>query len=300
MRGLGLLISATLAVGLVPLAATPASAAAPGNDEPQGAVVLHLGDRVVQDTSQATTNAQDQALNANCGAPATNASVWYKYSPRVDHVVVMNVKASDYSTGVMVFRGTPSADSLVTCGPGAVGLHARAGKTYYIMAFSDDPNVNGGKLVLSLKKAPPPPRVHISVAKRGVAFHGGGGAARLHGTYSCRHGSFAFLGGTLHQRAGRLKIPAKFTKRLRCNGRHHRWSALVVSDVGTYARGHAWTGVTIFACGIVTCRHDTAGRHHIHLAWARRWQPQRSVQPSSVRTDGPRPLVQRQAQWPGT
>jgi hypothetical protein len=300
MRAWGLLISTTLAVALVPLAATSASAAAPGNDEPQGAVVLHLGDRVVQDTSQATTNAQDQALNASCGAPATNASVWYKYSPHDDHLVVLDGKASDYSTGVMVFLGTPTADSLVACGPGAIGLHAQAGETYYIMAFSDDPNVNGGTLVLSLKKAPPPPRVHISVAKRGVAFRGGAGAARLHGTYSCRRGSFAFLAGTLHQRAGRLKIRANIGKRLRCNGRHHHWSAQVVSDVGTYVRGNARAKVQIVGCGIITCRHDTSGRHHIHLAWARRRQPQRLAHPSSGRSDGPRPLVQRQAHWPGT
>jgi hypothetical protein len=138
------------------------------------------------------------------------------------------------------------------------------------------------------------------VAKRGVAFHGGAGAARLHGTYSCRRGSFAFLAGTLHQRAGRLKIRAKIGKQLRCNGRHHHWSALVVSQVGTYVQGNARAKVQIIGCGILTCRHDTARRHHIRLAWARRRQPQRLVQPSSGRTDRPRPLVQRQAHWPGT
>jgi len=287
-----------LAVGLLPLAATPASAAAPGNDEPQAAVVLHLGDRVVQDTSEATTTAQDQALNANCGAPATNASVWYKYSPGVDRTVVLDVRASDYSAGLLVFRGTPAADSLVTCGPGVVPLRARAGSTYYIMAFSDT-DVNGGRLVLSLKKAPPPPRVHVSVAKRGVAFRGGAGAARLHGTYSCKHGQFARLSGTLHQRAGRLKIRAELSKGLQCNGRHHRWSALLVSPVGTYVRGRARARVRVIACGIVACRHDEA-RRHIRLAWARRSQPQRLVQPFTSRAQPPRALVERQGSWPGT
>ena len=299
MRGPGLLVTATLAVGLLPLAATPAVAAAPGNDEPQGAVVLHLGDRVVQDTTEATTNAQDQALNANCGAPATKASVWYKYAPGADRTVLLNVRASDYSTGVMVFRGTPTAASFVTCGPGLVPVHVRAGKTYYIMAFSDT-NVDGGRLVLSLKKPPPPPRVHVSVARRGVAFRHGAGAARLHGTYSCKHGRFAIVAGTLHQRAGRLKVRAKLNKGLQCNGRHHHWSALVASPVGTYVRGPAWARVKVVACGIVACRHDTARRHHIHLAWARRSQPQRLVQQSTSWGERPGPLVERQGHWPGT
>jgi hypothetical protein len=296
MRVLGLLVTAMLGVGLLPLAATPASAAVPGNDDPPGAVVLHLGDRVVQDTSEATTDAQDQALNANCGAPATNASVWYQYSPGEDRKVALDARASDYSTGLMVFRGTPSADSLVTCGPGVVGLRARAGKTYYIMVFSDT-NVNGGRLVLSLT-APRPPRVHVSLAKRGVAFRGGAGAARLRGTYSCTHGEFAFLSGILVQRAGRLKIRAQLNKGLQCNGRHHHWSALLVSPVGTYVRGHAHVKVRIIGCGVLECKRDVA-RRHIHLAWAARSHPQRVVQPIN-RMERPHPFVEHQRHWPGT
>ncbi|HEX3929445.1 MAG TPA: hypothetical protein VHW64_01985, partial [Nocardioides sp.] len=70
-------------MALVPLAAGPASAAPPGNDEVGGAIALNLGDRVTEDTTQATTNAGDDALNAACGAPVTEASVWYSYHPLV-------------------------------------------------------------------------------------------------------------------------------------------------------------------------------------------------------------------------
>src|SRR3954462_12468287 len=99
MKTWRLFVTVTAAMGLLPLAAAPASAAPPANDEPLGAVALHLGDRVVQDTSEATTNAQDSALNANCGAPATNASVWYTYAPNMDRTVVLDTTASDYSSG---------------------------------------------------------------------------------------------------------------------------------------------------------------------------------------------------------
>jgi len=95
MRTPRFFLPAMLAAALVPLSSGPASAAPPGNDEPAGAVALHLGDRVEQDTTQATTNAGDDALNANCGAPATKASVWYTYSPGASRKVLMDTSDSD-------------------------------------------------------------------------------------------------------------------------------------------------------------------------------------------------------------
>jgi hypothetical protein len=297
MRDLRPLVTAILVAGLLPLAAAaPAGAAAPGNDEPEGAVALHRGDRVVQDTSEATTNAQDERLNSNCGAPATNASVWYKFSPTVDRRVLLDMTNSDYSGGALVFVGTPRARSLVACGPGVVALRARAGKTYNIMVISDT-DVNGGRLVLSLRNAPPPPRVHVSVARRGVTLRGG--AARIHGVYLCRHGEFAEVGGSLFQRAGRLKIQSRFGKGVRCDGRRHRWQARLVSRFATYAPGDALAQVRIFTCGTFECRRDRT-RRHIHLVRAAGSHRQRSVLPSNSRIERPRPLVERQMHWPGS
>jgi hypothetical protein len=285
------------AMGLLPLAASPASAAPPGNDEAAGAVVLHLGDRVVQDTSEATTTPQDAELNTNCGAPATNASVWYRYSPDADRMVLLDVTASDYSSGILVFAGSPTADALVTCGPGVVALPAQAGETYTIMVFSDTA-VNGGNLVLSLQTAPPPPRVHVSVATRGVAFRGG--AARLHGTYTCTNSDFATVGGTLRQRAGRLKIQAAFNdEEIRCDGRRHHWSALAISPVGTYAPGPALAKVRIDACGTFVCRHDRTKRN-IHLARAAGSHRQQPTPAPTTRAERPRPLVEQQRHWPAS
>jgi hypothetical protein len=257
---------------------------------------LHLGDQVTQDTSEATTNAGDDALNANCGAPATNASVWYRYTPPVNRNFALDVTASNYSAGLMVFEGTPTANSLVACGPGAVGVRAQALTTYTIMAFSDT-DVNGGTLVLTLKDAPTP-RAHVSVAKHGVAFHGG--AARIHGTYSCKHGdSFAVVAAHLLQLAGRLKIQADSETSARCDGSRHNWSARLVSPVGTYARGHALAKVAIFVCGVVECRHAKTKRR-IHLAWASGPQRQWMLHPSTARTERPRPMIGSQRHWPSS
>ena len=65
----------------------------------------------------------------------------------------------------------------MTCGQGLVGLRARAGRTYTIMVTADTA-VIGGQLSLSLEKAPPPPRVHVSLAGRGVAYRGGAADSR--------------------------------------------------------------------------------------------------------------------------
>jgi Family of unknown function (DUF6299) len=294
MSALRLLVAAVFAVGLVPLAAESANAAPPGNDEAQGAVVVNVGDQIEQDTSEATTNAGDAALNANCGAPATLASVWFQYAPVANSNVALDTTASDFSAGLMIFQGTPTADSLIACGPGTLGLQAEAGQTYFVMAFSDTPGVNGGNLVLSVKNAPLP-RAHVSVAKQGVAFRGG--AAKLHGTYSCRHDeSFSFGNAHLLQRAGRLKIQANAGVNLQCDGRRHRWSARLVSPVGTYARGNALARIAITVCGLIECRQDLAKRH-IHLSSAR-LQRQWMSHPTTARVEHPRPMLSLQRHWP--
>jgi hypothetical protein len=293
MRTLRFLLTGLCAVAFVPLTAGAASAVAPDNDESTGAVVLNLGDTVQEDTTEATTTPEDEALNAYCGAPATNNSVWYQYSPSVNRTVVLDTSGSDYSTGLMVFQGTPTADSVVTCGPVAVGLQAEAGATYSVMAFSDTA-VDGGNLVLSLESAPPPV-MHMSLAKRGLAFHHG--AAQVHGTYVCRHADdFAGVEAHLLQRAGRLKIQADSATSIRCDGARHRWSVRLVSQVGTYVRGRAVAKATIFGCGLVACAHQRV-MHRIHLAWAASSQRGWVGHPTTGLTV-PRPMLSTRSRWP--
>jgi hypothetical protein len=294
MRAPRILFSTLLAVALVPFAAAPAMAAPPGNDVPGGADVIHLGDTVTQDTTEATTDADDTALNENCGAPETGASVWYTYTPAVDRKVVLDAGESDYEVGLMVFKGTPTPESLITCGPVGAGLRAKAGKTYYVMAFNDREQ-SGGSLVLSVKNAPTP-SAHVTIAKRGVAFHPGG--ARIHGTYSCRHAeNFGGVDVRLFQRAGRLKIQAERGTGALCDGKSHRWSVKLVSSVGLYARGPAVAKATAFACGLLECRVDRAKRH-VRLAWAKGHHRQQVVKPSAGRAMQPRPLFGTPKLWP--
>ncbi len=67
------------------------------------ATPVTLGFREVLDTTDATTDAQDDQLHETCGAPATDASVWYVLEGTGTGVVV-DVSSSDYFA-----RCTPKA-----------------------------------------------------------------------------------------------------------------------------------------------------------------------------------------------
>ena len=294
MRRLRLIGTVALTVLLVPLAAAPVQAAAPANDKPDGAITLHVGDEVSQDTTEATTDPNDADLNESCGAPHTRASVWYKFTTRRDRNLLLDMRASDYSGGFLVFKGAPTKQSLVTCGDSAVGVRAAAGTTYTVMVISDT-DKNGGNLVLSLHRPPPPPRIKVTLAHRGLAYKGG--AARLHGTYSCRHArGDSGIFGKISQRVGRLKIPARFRDSVRCNGKTHRWSARAVSQTGIYDRGPARVRIGAFACGMFACASVGSEAQQVRLVRAsgRDQHPRRSHAPLPAH---PRPLVDRMTHW---
>jgi hypothetical protein len=242
-------------------------AAPPDNDEPEGAVALTLPQTLDEVTTDATVGPNDSDYNGFCGAPATEGSVWFTYTPSADGGVLIDVSQSDFEAGVMVFDGTPAGDgsNLDTCGPDEVGLEAQTGTTYYIMAFSDTADVPHDNLEISLSSAPTP-KAHASLSKKGKAFHGG--AAELHGSYRCTHDDFGSeLDVHLLQRAGRLKIQADSFTLVQCDGKTHHWSARLVSDNGYYAKGKAKAKIAIISCGVVTCAVGK-DKANVKLSWA--------------------------------
>ena len=112
--------SIALLIALLPLAlmSGTALAAAPNNDMFPGATAVTIGFSEVLDTTEATTDSDDAQLNASCGAPATDASVWYAFTASSDIGVVVDVSQSNYSAGVLVGVGTQGNLQIVTCGPG--------------------------------------------------------------------------------------------------------------------------------------------------------------------------------------
>src|SRR5919106_206305 len=138
-------------VELAPPVFDVAPAAVPSNDLFLGATVVTVPFSDTLDTTEATTDADDAELNASCGAPATDASVWYAFTAAADGGVVVDVSQSDYTAGVLVGVGTQGSLETVDCGPGTVGFTATAGTTYYILAIDDqeDGGGNGGTLQIS-------------------------------------------------------------------------------------------------------------------------------------------------------
>lgn len=241
------------AAALVPLTAGSAFAAPPANDTPGGAQELSLGDTVSEDTTEATTGSLDAKVNAYCGAPFTNASVWFTYTAEQAGAFIVDGSQSDFSTGFMVFRGAPTGRSLLACGPDSVGVRAKAGMTYTIMAF-DPSSQNGGNLVLSLEDAPPPPTIDVTVNSTGRAFPNGN--ALVKGTYTCTNAEFIDQFGSLVQIWKRVKITAYFEKFSipTCDGTTQPWQRVVSSDNGLFAAGDATFSTDALACGPIECR----------------------------------------------
>jgi len=104
------------------------------------------------DTTGATTDANDARLNQDCGAPATNNSVWYRFSAGAkDTLLAVDTTGSTFSSGVIIATGAPGALTFQTCGSVTAHVAVASGKTYYILVFDD--TGSGGTLHISMRGA---------------------------------------------------------------------------------------------------------------------------------------------------
>jgi Family of unknown function (DUF6299) len=250
-----LLLSVVLAMALVPATTLAAQAAPPTNDTVAGATVItSLPTTITQDTTEATTDETDALVNSACGAPFTNASVWFVLTASESGGVVATMEGSDYSGGFIVTEGPPATGNLVACGPTSVAFPVSAGATYYVVAFSDT-EANGGTLVVTFDATPPPPSVTLDVDDRAQVDRNG--SVVLSGTYTCADADFADVFGTVTQRVGRVFISGSFGLSLLCDGSPQTWQAETVGQTGLFAGGKAATVSFAFACNVVTCTEYT-------------------------------------------
>jgi hypothetical protein len=248
------LVLTTATAASVVLGALPASAAPPSHDTITGAKAITVPFSETVDTTEATTDAEDAAINTNCGAPATNGSVWYTVTPSSSaFAYIVDVSRSDFTAGVIVATGTPGNLSLVTCGPQAIAFQPAAGETYYIMAFSDNPDVVGGQLSIEVTESAPPPTVSMVVNEVG-RVNTRTGEATLSGTYTCEgEAEFVILQGTLSQRQGDVHVTGDFLQEdLKCGGTFD-WTAQVVPQNGKFTKGLAATIAVTIGCNRIGC-----------------------------------------------
>jgi hypothetical protein len=248
MRRSALLIT-VVAIASLGLAA-PVLAAAPTAD-------LYTGRTVVGaipftesvDTTGATTDGDDAEAAAQCGAPPTDASVWYEYTATSDAGVIVDTNSSTYSTGVIVATGSPGTFSLVTCFAGSDVVPTTTGETYAILVFDyqADGGGNGGTLNISINAVPPPPVLDVTIASSG-SFNAKTGVATIRGTLSCTGGDTEgknFIDVQVQQTVGRFKFSGEGFATFACDGTAHTWSADVSSSTGKFGGGKA--SVSMFA-----------------------------------------------------
>jgi hypothetical protein len=256
-----LAIPMTLATLLSLGVAVPVLAAPTRNDTyADRTVIASLPFSQSLDTRRATTDADDDEINEQCGAPATDASVWYELSVTSSTFVSVDVSASNYTAGVAVATGSPGAFSVVTCGPGAVAFEASGGETYAILAFDDqgDGGGNGGTLNIVVDEAPPPPAIDVTVNSTGTFT--ASGSATVSGTVVCDESAdFAFINVQLRQRAGRVFIDGSGGTDVFCDGTVQPWT-VEVSGNGLYKGGSATATVFAIACNASGCSQDSEER----------------------------------------
>lgn len=242
--------------------ATPALAAAPSNDTYAGRAPvgpLLFSDSL--DTSEATSDADDVEANTNCGAPATDASVWYEFTPAADGNILVDVSASDYSAGIIVVSGSQGSFVLQSCGQGAVGFFASSGEVYAILAFDDqlDGAGNGGTLEITIDAAPPPPTVDITVNRVGQ-FNKVTGSATISGTLTCTGDAvYSEISVQLSQNVGRFTISGFggiFVEPPVCDGTAQPWSVEVFGSTGKFKGGRAVAVTFALVCDNFTCAFD--------------------------------------------
>lgn len=251
-----------LMAGLVGLLILPGSAAfakasAPSNDVLSGATAITaIPFSTTEDTTNATTDAQDTQVNTTCGAPRTDASVWFSYAPTSDQSLIFDVSKSNYSAGIIVATGSPGSLTTQACAPGSVVFQATNGTTYYILAFDDqsDGGGNGGSLVMSVDLAPPPPTVSITVNPRGHLDRQGDAIITGTETCSAEQLQYSELDVSASQNVGRIGTIQGFGfGDLPCDGALHSWSVVVAPQSGKFAGGKARVQADGFVCNVTTC-----------------------------------------------
>jgi hypothetical protein len=250
-----------LGMALALFGATPASAAPPTNDTFAGATPATLGFSETADTSEATTDSDDAQLNDTCGAPATDASVWYAFTTAVGTSVVVDVSQSDYPAGVLVGTGTQGNLDTVTCGPGSAGFFADTGTTYYVLAIDDqsDAGGNGGTLRISFTEVTP---IEMTVTIDGTGrLNRQTNEVTVSGTLTCNQPLGVDLSVQVSQRAGRITINGDSFSFVECDDSGlFSWEAVTEDADGIFVGGRATVQVSAFACNSADCVDTEASR----------------------------------------
>jgi hypothetical protein len=251
-------ISVLAVAGMGTLGLAPAVlAAAPANDTYAGRITVSDGYSATIDTTEATTDANDDAINAGCGFVHTDASVWYTLAG-TDETYVIDVSNASYPAGAIIATGDPvTGFTLVSCDLGRVSVDAAAGTTYTILVFDSqlDFEGNGGSLTVSVETFLPPTLDAFSVNP--VAHLAADGSATVTGTATCRAKplAYTYMELTPNQRDGKSTVSGFVgaTDPFGCDGAEQTWSITVHPDSGAFRRGRLILTGIVQVCSFTKC-----------------------------------------------
>jgi hypothetical protein len=234
------LLATTMTIGAVLVAASPAAAAPPANDDFDNAVALTaVPFEVTADTTEATRADDDPECIGGDGF-----TVWYDLTLGATTELVLDTFGSDYDTTLSAWTGERGSLELVACNDDSgslqsrIGFTAQAGVTYHVMVGSF-PTTPGGNLVLHGQV--PPPRVQLGLTLNSNGTVTSSGAAVISGTVTCSRPVDVAVVGTLRQQIGSKVTVGSYRALVSCTG-SNPWQATVLGETGTYRRGSA-TGV---------------------------------------------------------
>jgi len=261
--------------------ASPAFAAAPSNDDIAGAESIGpLPYHFEEGTNDATTSADEAAVQSSCAAPHTEHGVWFTATGTPEPIgVKVDATHSDYSVGIAVFSGSPGLLTFLGCAPG--GFQATtgpAGTTFYMLVFGDGgfdgDQPTSGDLVLDIRELVAPPTVTVSVDPKATVTKQG--VAHVTGTATCASddGQGTLYGTYLHLRQlwGRVFIDGNAYAFIGapCDGLPHPWATDVVGYNGIFGSGRATAVSTSYGCGIDFCSDSGPVQSTLKLSHAKK------------------------------
>jgi hypothetical protein len=270
MRGIARVALPTLlAAGLTIVAAGPASAAVPSNDDFANATVvsgLPFTDATVN-TADATTQPSDPVL---CAGAAH--SVWYSYTADRNGTLSFDTFGTSFDTAVSAYTGTEGSLALVVCNDDSsntlqskVTFDTTAGTTYSIMVVGCCQTADGasGDLVVNADLGPAPFTFDVSFAAGSVdtKTH----ETVLSGSVVCSEPGAVDIAGALQQR---LAL-GSFSVHTACSPEATTFTVPVVSSVGAFMPGKSSVrDLVTSGCGTTDCDSGSLGGEvatvHLH------------------------------------
>ncbi|MBA3690516.1 MAG: hypothetical protein H0W82_03770 [Actinobacteria bacterium] len=257
MRGITRVAApALLAAGLTIMAAGPAFAAVPTNDD--FASATPIGQMPFTDavnTVDATTQATDPVV---CGGAAH--SVWYSYTSDRDGTLTFDTFGSDFDTQLSAYTGTEGSLTMVACNDDANMLQSQitiditTGTTYYFMATGCCRTADGtsGNLVVhaDVRALPFTFDVTFSSGSTDPKTH----ATTISGTVVCSEPGSVDIAGELQQRLA----SGLFSVQVVCSPETSTFTATVSPSAGSFMPGKATVAdVVISGCGATDCDSQT-------------------------------------------